>query len=40
MDKDEDEELGDEVAAITSEGDEFGGAIVIDAFFFQFVKFG
>lgn len=30
VDKDEDEELGDEVAAITSEGDEFGGAIVID----------
>lgn len=30
VDKGEDEELGDEVAAITSEGDEFGGAIVID----------
>ena len=29
VDKDEDEELGGEVAAITSEGDEFGGAIVI-----------
>lgn len=30
VDKDEEEELGEEVAAITSEAGEFGGAIVID----------
>ena len=30
VDKDEDNELGDEVAAITSDGSDFGGAIIID----------
>lgn len=30
VDKEEDEELGDEVAAIASDGSDFGGAIIID----------